>query len=603
MKQLTPTVRILYAVGVFLFVVGAKLWLVSEAGSSLPYQDQIDAEGESILRPWLEDRLEWREFFAPHNEHRIVFTKLIALAVVAINGQWDAYIQVILNAIIHAGLLMVVLHWLYRNIAGWKCHVLGLVSVLLWTIPFDWENTLQGFQSQVYLALTFSVLQLIWVLGAERLDWRWWAGQICGLFALGAMAGGSFSSAAILGVVLIRWWTATARTRFDLVTGALSALWLSLGVLTRTSVPGHEILRAENLSDVVSSLQLVASWPLPQSVPFGFLFALPAVALAISLLRKKQITGFDRVLVGIVIWTALTAFATAILRGQTSPLISRYLTNYSLGLIVQGIAWLRILKPRWNAMGVIAWGALVVISLSSSLGHIREQKLTPRAQRMHQQETLVRDYLISKSVATLSGAASRSLPYPDALALHERWNHESIRSIMPAAVRPPMLETTTDVAIESLPPSDLVVAASSPAGKQTSGWVWRSEIQSEDSARFIRFKFTGGWGDPEAAISLRLVTDEEAVEVIPDGSARNRWRTINVFRPAGPWWIEIEDNDSLDRLTITSPVELGVVSWLAEKTIKYHFWWSGLGLLLVIVASLGRITPAGRQFLPEQTAE
>jgi hypothetical protein len=82
------------------------------------------------------------------------------------------------------------------------------------------------------------------------------------------------------------------------------------------------------------------------------------------------------------------------------------------------------------------------------------------------------------------------------------------------------------------------------------------------------------------------------VHIIPDGSARNRWKTINVFRPPGEWWLEIEDNDSLDQIAITSPVELGVISWLAEKTIKHHFWAITLGLLFVIGGFLARIAPA-----------
>ncbi len=592
MNTPTPTIRILYAVGVFLFVMGAKLWAIGEAGSSLPYQDQIDAEGESILRPWLEDRLEWREFFAPHNEHRIVFTKLIALGIVAMNGQWDAYIQVIISAFIHAGLLLVLLNWLFRNIAGWRFHVIGLVSILLWTVPFDWENTLQGFQSQVYLVLTFSALQLIWVLGAERLDWRWWAGQFCGFFALGAMGGGSISSAAILGVMLVRWWTAGEKTRFHIVTAAVSSGWLLLGLLTRAPVPGHEILRAENLSEVMLSLKLVASWPLSSEVPFGFLFALPAIWMAIGLLRKKQIDGFEKTLVGIVIWTALTAFATAIFRGQTSPLISRYLTAYSLLIIVQGLAWAKIRNLRWSGVGVVVWGAVVIVSLGTSLDRLWNLKLNPRSQLMAQNERIVREYMGSNNITVLSKAETRFLPYPSAIALDERWKHKSIQSVMPAAVRSPLLEPHADISHYKLPPTDLLVAAASPGAAQTSSWTWRSEPQLEDSAQFIRFKFTGGLGDPETALHLRLVSNDDSINIIPDGSARNRWRTINVFKPAGKWWIEIEDNDNLDHLAITSPVELGVISWVAEKTIKYHFWWSGLGLFLVVMASLAKQSPS-----------
>ena len=595
MNHFTPTIRILFTVGVFLFVVGAKLWVISEAGSSLPYQDQIDAEGESVIRPWLEDRLEWREFLAPHNEHRIVFTKLIALGVVAANGQWDAYIQVIINAFIHTALLLVILNWLYRNFEGWSVHILGLVSILLWTIPFDWENTLQGFQSQVYLVLTFSVLQLIWVLGAKRMDMRWWAGQLCGFLALGAMAGGSIASAAILAVLLIRSGTAAERTRFHVITAALSALWLCVGLLTRTPVPGHESLQAENLSDVVSSLHLVSSWPLPENIPFGFLFALPAVVLALRYLKRKSISSFDRVWIGIVIWTVFTALATAIFRGQNSPLISRYLTGYSVLVIVQGIAWLKILGPRWSGVGVAVWGVVVVTALIASFDHIRDQKLDPYTERMAQSESVVRKYLESQNATALTVTDPRALPYPSALALHEFWKHESIRTVMPAAIRPPLLPAHSDESTDGLPESDLMVAASSPAGPQTSSWVWRSSLQPKDSARFVRFRFTGGLGDPEAALHLRLVTNETSMEVVPDGSARNRWKTINVFRPVGEWWLEIEDNDSRDQIAITSPVELGVISWGAEKTIKHHFWWINLGLLLVVAGILARITPSKKK--------
>ncbi|MDB4385145.1 hypothetical protein N9023_02605 [Opitutaceae bacterium] len=595
MNHFTPTIRILFAVGVFLFVVGAKLWVINEAGSSLPYQDQIDAEGESVIRPWLEDRLEWREFFSPHNEHRIVFTKLIALGVVAANGQWDAYIQVIINAIIHTALLLVVLNWLYRNIEGWKVHILGLVAILLWTTPFDWENTLQGFQSQVYLVLTFSVLQLIWVLGAKRFDLRWWAGQLCGLLALGSMAGGSIASAAILAVLLIRTRTAAEHSRFHVITAALSALWLCFGLLTRTSVPGHEILRAENLSDVVSSLQLVSTWPLPKDFPFGFLFALPALGLALHYLKRKNISEFDRVWIGIVVWTVFTALATAVFRGQNSPLISRYLSGYSVLVIVQGIAFLKILGHRWSGAGITVWGTVVVVALVTSFNDLREKKLDPITLRMEQTESVVREYLGSKNPTVLTSANPRSIPYPSALALHEYWKHESIRSVMPAAVRPPLLPYQTEDSRYALPESGSMVVAASPVGPQTSGWVWRSGPQPKDSARFIRFKFTGGLGDPEAALHLRLVTNETSVEIIPEGAARNRWRTINVLRPAGEWWLEIEDNDSLDQIAITSPVELGVISWLAEKTIKHHFWWLNLGLLLVAGGVLGKMAPFDRK--------
>jgi hypothetical protein len=54
----------------------------------------------------------------------------------------------------------------------------------------------------------------------------------------------------------------------------------------------------------------------------------------------------------------------------------------------------------------------------------------------------------------------------------------------------------------------------------------------------------------------------------------------------GEWWIELEDSDSLERVALTAPVELGRLSWAAEKLIKYHLWWLSAGLGCVVLGSL-----------------
>ena len=38
--------------GLVLLVIGAKLWLIDTTGSSVPRWDQLDGEGEYVLRPW-----------------------------------------------------------------------------------------------------------------------------------------------------------------------------------------------------------------------------------------------------------------------------------------------------------------------------------------------------------------------------------------------------------------------------------------------------------------------------------------------------------------------------------------------------------------------
>ncbi len=257
MKSQIPPHRWLVWAGLFLIVVGAKLWCIDLAGSDVPYRDQIDAEGETIIRPWAEGRLEIGAFFEPHNEHRVVFTRLIAWAVVATNGQWDAYIQVVLNAVIHAAFLIIVLLWIGQRMSGWRLTLFGTVINALWVLPLDWENTIQGFQSQVYLVLIFSFLHLRGVLGATRFGWRWTLGNVCGVLSLGAMAGGVLSSAAILIVGVARIWRRREVSHFQYWTLGLSLVIAIIGLASRTTVSAHAGLRAQNLAELWHALTSV----------------------------------------------------------------------------------------------------------------------------------------------------------------------------------------------------------------------------------------------------------------------------------------------------------------------------------------------------------
>ena len=85
----------------FLVVLGAKLWVVELFGSPLPLWDQWYEAG-SFLVPWVEGHLTLADFFAPDNEHRIVFTRLLDLIVIRLNGRWEPLLQMTVNAVIHA---------------------------------------------------------------------------------------------------------------------------------------------------------------------------------------------------------------------------------------------------------------------------------------------------------------------------------------------------------------------------------------------------------------------------------------------------------------------------------------------------------------------
>ena len=52
--------------------------------------------GEPVL-PYSSGGLTWRQMFTLHNEHRIFFTRVLAMALVILNGQWDPHLQIVVN--------------------------------------------------------------------------------------------------------------------------------------------------------------------------------------------------------------------------------------------------------------------------------------------------------------------------------------------------------------------------------------------------------------------------------------------------------------------------------------------------------------------------
>src|SRR4051812_41152519 len=87
---------------VFLIIFGAKLVLISLYSSPLPFFDQWQGEGKTLLLPWVEGRLGWRDLFVPHNDHRIFWTRLLVLGLFQLNQQWDTQLEMVVAAALHA---------------------------------------------------------------------------------------------------------------------------------------------------------------------------------------------------------------------------------------------------------------------------------------------------------------------------------------------------------------------------------------------------------------------------------------------------------------------------------------------------------------------
>ena len=147
-----------YAI-LLIFVIASKILIISLYGNATPFWDQWDSEADLLYRPWLEGIYQWSNLWAPHNEHRIFTTRVIALLLLELNGRvWNPILQMYFNVFLHLAAIFTLLILLARCCSSvLQKHILTVFTGFIFAIPFGWENLLSGFNSQVYFLHLFSI--------------------------------------------------------------------------------------------------------------------------------------------------------------------------------------------------------------------------------------------------------------------------------------------------------------------------------------------------------------------------------------------------------------------------------------------------------------
>ena len=290
----------LHFLALFLVVVGARLALVSIYGSPLPILDQWDGEAASTFKPWMDGTLTISDLFRPHNEHRIVLSRLLALGLLCLNGQWDSLLELAGNALI-CGLIAVAISAAFIQLLGRRHQIAAVTAVMLWfSLPYGQENTLSGFQSSFYFLLFFSLLA-IWGLSSQpAFSFRWWLGATGAVLSCFSMASGFFAAAATLGMVCARTIRNRRVTRDVIVTVIFTAAVVGTSLLFRVSVPRHEPLQAASLNAWLIVFSRCLAWPFCDTPVASLIIYLPVALLALRYLQAegrflyRKSIGFDR---------------------------------------------------------------------------------------------------------------------------------------------------------------------------------------------------------------------------------------------------------------------------------------------------------------------
>jgi len=566
-------------VSLFVLVVGARLWLISVYATPLPYLDQWDAEAGALFKPWLENNLRWADLFAAHNEHRMVPSRLLALGLLALNGQWDGQLEMVGNALLCGTIGLGVAFGLAR-LSGEEFKVPLLVAVTLWLgLPYGYENTLWGFQSAFYFLLLFSLVT-IWGLGFfAPFSLKWWIGAAAALLACLSMASGFFAAGAVVSLVLLRIIVTRGRElRVATPTLILCFAVIGLGLSLRVHFPPHDSLRAASIGAWIKVFARCLAWPYCAHPLAAALIYLPWFASLRFLLNNPHDAQNRRRLECIFaggLWVIVQAAAIAYARGQDGSVMiySRYMDILAFGALLNGIALLVLLRKggpvfegrRFAIIGSGVWLAITIAG-ASALG-MEKLRSGSTKEVLLPIENNVRAYVATHDQSYLAS----DIPYPDSIRLAILLDDPVIQKILPVNVRAPvpieMHTKTGDAFVSNGHPSQLrrIPYVKTWGSFSEKGSGARGSSESEVFHPQLPLLLFEQAAPTQKGISLQLRNEESGRTLRVEGKTRieHSWRSVVVTAPGRDVKVIAEDDNSDTWFAFREPRELGRLSYYA----------------------------------------
>lgn len=585
----------LLLVGVVLAVIGLKLQQIAFFGSDIPRGDPWTGEAEAVLLPYLRGDLAWRDFFAAHNEHRVVFTRLESLLLLMANGQWDGRLELLVNALLHAGASGVMLLALRRVLSPLALLGAALLTGLLFGSTASWENTLGCFQSQFYFLLLFSFVHLAGSLLARPFSAAWWAAQVFGLANLFTMAGGLFSAAALLATAIHQWVFVRRRGTGLVVLAAWNAGLVILGLWLLPGNAGHSGT-ALPFADRLVALARIASWPFDRP-ELGWAVQLPLLLfLGWRLARPRQgdPTGFVTAL------SVLALVHIGVLAWARGGVASRYVDLLALGLIANAVCWWELpAEGRWRLAKVFlgaVWLALVLSGVWAQERVAENGTLREQDARNQARATAIRMYLNTGDRKVLE--AAEAVTETDSTVLARLLSTPEIRRVLPTGARPGLRLADADPgrqtggfrasAVPTLANGTRELAA---IGTWTSDGSAKGEFLSDPfQSRFpvLTFWFSGQLAPGETEFALVAPGGARIRPMLDQADARHRWIRLNVLNPGGAVRVQAEDASEHRWMAFSEPVEVTWLAWWAGKLMKLGplLWRLGAAAFLVAAAAV-----------------
>jgi MFS family permease len=603
-----------FAVCLFLVIVAAKWATFDRFGSPMPDWDQWDAEAGEVFIPWYGSDQFLTHLFYPHNEHRVVLTKLQNLTLGIVNGQWDSRLEAATNAMLHAALAVALWFASRRWLTGrWHAPLIVLLAALF-GLPVAWQNVLGGFHSQQYWLVGLSFAAIVTLPFSPAWSSPWWLGALAAIAVMGSMGSGLLAAAVALAVVLWRWQRREIGFRDVWPTVALGLALIAAGFLTRVDVAWHQHMKVKTVHDFVFSIVHSLQWPWRDRDWAAAVLWLPWGLAAWRVWKSKPVPvnssspdPFVRcagpAIVALGGWVLVQLAATAFARGAGAGYpASRYMDTLSFGAALNGLAlaWLlttpadqRALRLSLHAFG-LAWLVTLGLGLHFLLAGVLGSELPDAKLYYTKAEGHMRRYLATDDPKTL---AQPDIPYPSAQGLIDRLIEPSLRNMMPVPIRLPLTLvplTASDPGFAindarytnpespprlglspATPPLDYAPSwgsygATAPARTPTGAWQSQPISPARRPGSWLRFETAGQLGEPGVALELHEAASGALLAIVrPSKPPGDCWRSAYVPAPRVPYTVVARDHDPARWFAFSGPVEMGPLSFWARQANRH----------------------------------
>jgi hypothetical protein len=435
-----------------LAVWGAKLWIIAQFATPTPVNDEWDVHALGLFAPYVDSTLSFGQLLAPHNEHRTLTTRVLALLLFVADGAWDPILEMILNAAIHVALGVGILLVLGDRLGRGAFAALALTTAVALAAPNASENPVWGLETHFYCVLLFGFIAIVLIAGGSGSLVRVGAGIVAATLSFLSLASGALVFLACATLVVANRCLGVERGWRPWATAGALLACCAVALALTPIIEAHRVYRAQSVGQFVWAFEMVAAWPFRVHMTAAtVLVNAPLAILAWRSLREPaSADGVAWALLGLGLWNGLQFAALAFGRSLGID-ATRYLDICAVNLIVNFACAALLADSGRRRLVAGLWIAAVAVAWAVQTARRVPQELAARHDLGLVQERNVRTFVATGAFPPGASGADLSVPYPNAARLAQILSDPKVRRVLPSIFRDAVAGADSPVAASAQP--------------------------------------------------------------------------------------------------------------------------------------------------------